>query len=129
MTTPTSFVSLDPAIEGPGDVLEDGASVAVSRERRPVKARRTRPATGAEPTAPADAGRAPNGDAAAPARDRGAGTEDHRGADGARSLLRRARSGGGRGTHGADVAASEDPITAEIPIITADNGVGAASPA
>ena len=53
VTTPTSFISLDPAIEGPGDVLEDGASVAVSRERRPVKARRTRPATGAEAATPA----------------------------------------------------------------------------
>ena len=66
VTTPTSFISLDPAIEGPGDVLEDGASVAVSRERRPVKARRTRPATGAEVATPGAA--EANGDGAPPAR-------------------------------------------------------------
>jgi hypothetical protein len=74
VTTPTSFISLDPAIEGPGDVLEDGASVAVSRERRPVKARRTRPATGAEASTPGAT--APNSDATARRPDRDPGTED-----------------------------------------------------
>ena len=61
-TAPTSFVSLDPSIEGPGEVQEEGASVAVSRERRPAKARRTRAtagaaaaATGTGETAAADA--------------------------------------------------------------------------
>ena len=44
-TTPASFVSLDPSIEGPGDVEEEGASVAVTRERRATKPRRTRPVT------------------------------------------------------------------------------------
>ncbi len=45
VTTPASFVSLDPSIEGPGDVVEEAASVTVTRERRATKPRRTRPAT------------------------------------------------------------------------------------
>ena len=56
-TAPTSFVSLDPAIEGPGDVADEGASVAVTRERRPAKPRRARPAaTGVAVGDEADAG-------------------------------------------------------------------------
>ena len=47
VTAPASFVSLDPSIEGPGDVVEDGASVAVTRERRATKPRRTRPTSAA----------------------------------------------------------------------------------
>jgi cell division septum initiation protein DivIVA len=42
VATPSSFVALDPAIEGAGDVLDEGASMAVSRDRR-VRTRRTRP--------------------------------------------------------------------------------------
>ena len=38
---------MDPAIEGPGSVQEEDASVAVTRERRPPKSRRTRPASAA----------------------------------------------------------------------------------
>ena len=124
VTTPTSFVSLDPAIEGPGDVLEDGASVAVSRERRPVKARRTRPATGAEGATPAP----PNG-GAAPART-GAPAPRTTAAPAAAAVAAPAvttpAAAAAPATH-VDVAL--DPITAEVPIITADNGVGAASPA
>ena len=75
VTTPTSFISLDPAIEGPGDVLEDGASVAVTRERRPVKARRPRPATGARGGRPGRGRTQRRRRGARP--DRGAGTEDH----------------------------------------------------
>jgi cell division septum initiation protein DivIVA len=47
VTTPTSFVSLDPSIEGPGEVQEEAASVSVTRERRPAKARRPRAAAAA----------------------------------------------------------------------------------
>jgi cell division septum initiation protein DivIVA len=52
-TAPSSFVSLDPAIEGPGDVVEDGVSMAVTRERRSAGSRRTR--TAAVETAAAEA--------------------------------------------------------------------------
>ena len=47
VATPSSFVSLDPAIEGNGDVLDEGASTAVTRDRRAARSRRPRPA-GAE---------------------------------------------------------------------------------
>ena len=68
-TAPTSFVSLDPAIEGPGSVQEEDASVAVTRERRPAKSRRARPASAAtavaEPApAAVDADASPSTDAA-----------------------------------------------------------------
>ena len=46
VATPTSFVSLDPAIEGAGDVLEEGASMAVTRDRRAARSRRPRAAGG-----------------------------------------------------------------------------------
>ena len=110
VTTPTSFVSLDPSIEGPGDVQEDGASQTVSRERRPVKARRTRPANGAEGAVPGAA--AANGDAPA------------------RTDAPAAKPAAAAATAVPTAApAAIDPITAEVPVITADNGVGAPTPA
>ena len=129
VTAPTSFISLDPAIEGPGDVLEDGASVAVSRERRPVKARRPRPATGTEASAPGAA--APNGDPAAPARTAAPApkTTAEPAATTAHAPVAHAAPAPAAARTRADVATSDDPITTEIPIITADNGVGAPSPA
>jgi cell division septum initiation protein DivIVA len=116
VTTPTSFVSLDPAIEGPGDVQEEGASQTVSRERRPVKARRTRPANGAEGAVPGAA--AASGEAPAPARTGG-------------PALKPAAAAATAARTAAPVAAPAaiDPITAEVPVITADNGVGAPTPA
>jgi cell division septum initiation protein DivIVA len=46
VATPSSFVSLDPAIEGAGDVQDDAASLTVSRDRR-ARTRRPR-ASGAD---------------------------------------------------------------------------------
>jgi cell division septum initiation protein DivIVA len=108
-TTPTSFVSLDPAIEGPGEVQDEAASVAVTRERRPVKPRRTRPAAGTDAaTAPSAAAATPsNGDSAT------ASPED----DPASPVAEPGRA-----------EAPADPITAEVPVVTADNAVAASSP-
>jgi cell division septum initiation protein DivIVA len=106
VTTPTSFVALDPSIEGPGEVQEEGASVAVTRERRPAKARRTRAAAGAAATGTADAAAASDAPAAPapPARESPAGVST------------------------AD--APVDPITAEVPVISLvhDNGTAAPTP-
>jgi hypothetical protein len=56
IAAPASFVALDPAIEGAGDVLDEGASMAVSRDRR-VRTRRARTGVDAagigSPTIPA----------------------------------------------------------------------------
>jgi cell division septum initiation protein DivIVA len=56
VATPSSFVSLDPAIEGPGDVFEEGASLAVTRDRRAARSRRPRPVVeGLAPASPTPA--------------------------------------------------------------------------
>jgi cell division septum initiation protein DivIVA len=47
VATPSSFVSLDPAIEGPGEVQDEAASLTVGRDRR---ARSRRPRAGAAET-------------------------------------------------------------------------------
>jgi hypothetical protein len=96
VTTPTSFVALDPSIEGPGEVQEEGASVTVTRERRPAKARRTRAA--------AAAGSGETGAPDAPAAE-------------ARPAA-------------VEAPAPVDPITAEVPVVTAvhDNGTAAPTP-
>ena len=93
-TAPTSFVSLDPSIEGPGDVLEEAASVAVTRERRAVKPRR--PRAGAA---------APGDDAAGPA------------ATPALTPVPAARAAASQPEATAPELVSLDPITAEVPII------------
>jgi hypothetical protein len=106
VTTPTSFVALDPSIEGPGEVQEEGASVAVTRERRPAKTRRTRAAASA--VAPPAGG----GETAVTAEPPVA------------TVVAEAAV--------ADVApeAPADPHTAEVPVVSAvyDNGTAAPTP-
>ena len=107
-TTPTSFVSLDPSIEGPGEVQEEAASVAVTRERRPTKARRTRAAAG---TATAAAARAAGEAAAADVPATPAAPAEESSA-------------------AADATGGIDPITAEVPVVSPvhDNGTAAPTP-
>jgi len=111
VTTPTSFVALDPSIEGPGEVQEEGASVAVTRERRPAKTRRTRPAAPAA-AAPAVAGPAGGSETAVTAEPPVA------------TVVAEAAA--------AEVApeAPADPVTAEVPVVSAvhDNGTAAPTP-
>jgi hypothetical protein len=123
VTAPASFVSLDPAIEGPGDVLDEGASAAVSRERRPVKARRTRPPTAAEgaATGPDTA----NGDATPAVR---TATPAPRTTAAPATTTAAAPAAGAAPAADAHDTETADPITTEIPIITAD-AVAAPSPA
>jgi cell division septum initiation protein DivIVA len=134
-TAPASFVSLDASIEGPGDVLDEGASVAVSRERRSARARRARlPATdvtpdagheGADPAgsgpskgASAADGVAPGGAEAAPsgggparlsARRSTAGRDEASEGEPQSSIV--------NGSTGHDAPGRADPITEEVPVI------------
>ncbi len=110
-TAPSSFVSLDPAIEGPGDVVDDGASVAVTRERRSSRARRPRAA--AEPTATEAIA---STDASTPG--------DLTGPDGVTGPAEMASVPAVASKAGAvapqhEPVAAADPITAEIPVTVA----------
>jgi cell division septum initiation protein DivIVA len=137
-TAPASFVSLDPSIEGPGDVLDEGASVAVSRERRSARARRAArlPATDVAPDAgqdgtdAAEKGSGPSNDASATdgiapggseAAANGAGPAR---LSGRRSTARRdeafevePQSSIVNRSTGHDASGTADPITEEVPVI------------
>jgi cell division septum initiation protein DivIVA len=104
VTTPTSFVALDPSIEGPGEVQEEGASVAVTRERRPAKARRTRAAAAAAAGVSGAGEPAATPDAAA-----AAAVAESPDAENA-------------------AEAPADPVTAEVPAVSAVNDNGTAAP-